>query len=77
MSTEATTTKQDVTFRFPDGHTWAYASHERVWMGEVPIGAEWADCEECDQIMERIGEPSSDEIPFAVVSGGAVTDGPR
>ena len=60
-------TEQDVTFRFPDGHTWAYAGHERVWMGETPIGAEWADCEECDQIMEHIGTPPMAEVSLEVV----------
>ena len=58
----------DVTFRFPDGHTWRYAGHERVWMHEVPIGAEWEHCKACDILMETIGEPPVEEIPFDVVA---------
>ena len=57
----------DVTFRFPDGHTWRYAGCEQVWMHEVPIGAEWEDCEICDALMDEIGEPPPDEIPFDIV----------
>lgn len=57
----------DVTFRFPDGHTWRYAGCEQVWMHEVPIGAEWDDCEVCDALMEKIGEPSLDEITLEIV----------
>ncbi len=57
----------DVTFRFPDGHTWRYAGYEQVWMYEVPIGAEWEDCEVCDALMEEIGEPPLDKIPFHIV----------
>ena len=57
----------DVTFRFPDGHTWRYAGCEQVWMHEVPIGSEWEDCEICDALMEEIGEPLLDEIPFDIV----------
>ncbi len=71
MKGKATTTSHvcasDVTFRFPDGHTWRYAGCEQVWMHEVPIGAEWEDCEVCDALMEKIGEPPVDEIPFNVV----------
>ena len=63
MSQELTD-QRDVVFRFPDGHTWAYAGFERVWMGESPVGAEWADCEECNEVMDRIGEPPPSEIPF-------------
>ena len=58
----------DVIFRFPDGHTWAYAGSERVWMHEVPIGAEWADCRECDELMDKLGEPPMSQIPLTVVS---------
>lgn len=58
----------DVTFRFPDGHTWRYAGCEQVWMHEVPIGAEWEDCQVCDALMEKIGEPPLGEIPFEVVA---------
>ena len=60
--------RKDVTFRLPDGHTWAYAGHERVWMHKVPIGAEWADCQECDGVMEKLGEPLLTGIPFEVVA---------
>ena len=62
------TEERDVIFRFPDGHIWAYAGHERVWMGEIPIGAEWADCEACEALMEEVGEPSPKDIPFEIVS---------
>ena len=54
----------DVTFRFPDGHAWRYAGCERVWMHEDPMGAEWADCEACIKLMDKIGEPPLDEIPL-------------
>lgn len=57
----------DVTFRFPDGHTWRYAGCEQAWMHEVPKGAEWANCNACDALMDDIGEPPLGEIPFAVV----------
>ena len=57
----------DVTVRFPDGHTWRYAGCEQVWMHEVPIGAEWEDCEVCDALMEKIGEPPLDEITLDIV----------
>ena len=63
----------DVTFRFPDGHTWRYAGCERVWMHEVPIGAEWEDCEVCDALMEEIGEPSPHEIPFDIVEESKIS----
>jgi hypothetical protein len=36
-------------------------------MYEVPIGSEWEDCEVCDALMEEIGEPPLDEIPFEIV----------
>lgn len=65
--TQERTTERDVIFRFPDGHTWAYAGHERIWMHEEPIGAEWENCEECDQIMDRLGEPQVSDIPFEIV----------
>ena len=58
----------DVTFRFPDDHTWRYAGCERVWMHEVPIGAEWEDCKVCDALMEEIGEPPLHDIPFEIVT---------
>ena len=57
----------DVTFRFPDGHTWRYAGCERVWMHEVPMGAEWKDCEVCDDPMDKIGEPPLSDVPFEIV----------
>ena len=68
-----TTTVRDVVFRLPDGHTWAYAGEERVWMHEVPIGADWADCPDCDAVMEKIGEPPLGDIPFDVVSKESLT----
>ncbi len=71
MERKATTSDHvcapDVTFRFPDGHTWRYAGCEQAWMYEVPIGSEWEDCEVCDALMEEIGEPPLDEIPFEIV----------
>ena len=39
-------------------------------MHEVPIGADWADCPDCDAVMEKIGEPPLGDIPFDVVSKG-------
>ncbi len=72
MGTQAAThlhvCQPDITFQFLDGHSWAYAGYEWVWMHEVPIGAAWADCPECDRIMDELGEPPPNEIPFYVVT---------
>ena len=58
----------DVTFRFPDGHTWRYAGCEQAWMHEDPMGSEWRDWDICHDLMDSIGEPPLEEIPFDAVS---------
>ncbi len=72
MPEETTTFGQgclpDVTFRLPDGHTWRYAGCEQAWMHEDPMGAEWRDCDTCHDLMDSVGEPPLDEIPFDSVT---------